>query len=81
MLGAVLLVFLGLLLGSTWTVQVLQHKLRRQAEERRSLNAEWSAVRAARQPRGACPRCRRPLSQRDWSVAQAEVNNPADDDD
>jgi hypothetical protein len=80
-LGAVLLVCLGLLLGSTWTVQVLQHKLRRQAEERRKLNEEWSVVRTARQQRGKCPRCARPLSDRDWSVAPRPVEDPLDDDD
>ncbi|MGH3870605.1 MAG: hypothetical protein ACRDSR_03655 [Pseudonocardiaceae bacterium] len=64
-LGAILLVCLGLLLGSTWTVEALQPKLRRQAEERRRLNEEWSAIRMARQRRGVCPRCRSPLSERD----------------
>ncbi|MDQ4032541.1 MAG: hypothetical protein M3332_09840 [Actinomycetota bacterium] len=43
-LGAVLLICLGLLLGTTWTPQALQPKLRRQAEERRRLNEEWVAV-------------------------------------
>jgi uncharacterized paraquat-inducible protein A len=65
-LGAVLLVCLGLLLGATWTIQALQPKLHRQAEERRRLNAEWSAIRAAQQRRGKCPRCASQLSERDW---------------
>ncbi|MGH3720543.1 MAG: hypothetical protein ACRDRI_17190 [Pseudonocardiaceae bacterium] len=76
-LGSVLLVCLGLLLGSSWTVQALQHKHRRQAEERRRLNDEWLSVRAAHQQRGTCPRCSRLLSERDRSVAPA----PPDADD
>jgi uncharacterized paraquat-inducible protein A len=79
MLGAVLLVCLGLLLGTAWTIQALQPKLRQQAEERRRLNEEWSAVRAARQRQGRCPRCASPLSERDWFVAPT-VEKPPDDD-
>lgn len=41
----VLLVCLGLLLGTTWTIQALQARLRRRAEERRRLNEEWMAIR------------------------------------
>ena len=66
-LGAILLVCLGLLLGAAWTVEALQYKLRRQAEERHRLNEEWSAIRTARRRRGVCPRCASPLSERDWS--------------
>ncbi len=55
--GGVLLVCLGLLLGTTWTVQVLQPTLRRQAEERRRLNEGWAAVRAAHHQRRRCRRC------------------------
>ncbi|MGH3812348.1 MAG: hypothetical protein ACRDUV_07805 [Pseudonocardiaceae bacterium] len=80
-LGAVLLVCLGLLLGAAWTVEAMQPKLRRQAEERRRLNAEWAAIRTARQRRGVCPRCASPLSERDWSVAPMAVEDPPDDDD
>lgn len=68
-LSAVLLVCLGLLLGASWTTQALQPNLRRQAEERRRLNAEWSAVRTARRQRDKCPRCGGPLSERDWYIA------------
>jgi hypothetical protein len=64
-LGAVLLVCLGMLLGGTWTIQALEHTLRRQAEERRRLNAEWSAVRATRRSQGQCPRCASPLPEQD----------------
>ncbi|MDQ3762754.1 MAG: hypothetical protein M3460_14180 [Actinomycetota bacterium] len=63
LLGAVLLVCLGLLLGATWTTQALQPKLGQQAEERRRLNDEWLAIRTARQQRSECPRCARPLSE------------------
>jgi sulfite exporter TauE/SafE len=67
----VLLLCLGLLLGATWTIQVLQPKLRWQAEERRRLNAEWLAVRTAREQWDTCVRCAGPLSEYD----------PTDDDD
>lgn len=62
-----LLVCLGLLLGATWTIQALQSRFRRQAEERRRLNEEWAAVSAARRQRGQCPRCKALLFERDWS--------------
>lgn len=64
-LGAVLLLCLGLLLGSSWTIQAVQPKLHHQAEERRRLNEEWSAVHTARRQRSQCPRCGSPLSERD----------------
>jgi hypothetical protein len=79
-LSAVLLICLGLLLGTSWTVQALQPKLRRQAEERRRLNEEWSAVRAARRRQCECPRCGSPLTDRDWYCAPP-VEDPPDDDD
>jgi hypothetical protein len=72
-LSAVLLVCLGLLLGSSWTIQAVQSKLHQQAEERRSLNEEWSAVRTARCWRGQCPRCGSALSERDWYFAPTSV--------
>ncbi|MGH3974646.1 MAG: hypothetical protein ACRDS9_15150 [Pseudonocardiaceae bacterium] len=56
-LGAVMLLCLGLLLGTSWTIQALQPKLRRQAEERRRLNEEWLAVREARRRQDKCPHC------------------------
>jgi hypothetical protein len=80
-LSAILLVCLGLLLGSTWTIQALQPKLRRQAEERRRLNEEWLAVRTARGQRGKCPRCGRLLTERDWYSAPAVAEDLTDDDD
>jgi hypothetical protein len=48
LLGAVFLICFGVLLGATWTTQSILPKLRQQAEERRRLNEEWLAVRAAR---------------------------------
>ncbi len=78
--GAGLLVCLGLLIGASWTTQALQPKLRRQAEERRRLNAEWSAVRTARRQRSECPRCATPLSERDWYYSTTLVEDPPDDD-
>ncbi len=79
-LAGVLLVCLGLLLGATWTTQALQPKLRRQAEERRLLNEEWSAVRTARRQRGKCPHCGCPLTERDWYFAPPPAEDPPDDD-
>lgn len=63
---SVLLVCLGMLLGTTWTTQALQPKLRRQAEERRRLNEEWAMLRTARRQRSGCPRCASPLPEWDW---------------
>jgi cell division protein FtsL len=77
---AALLVCFGLLLGASWTTQALQSRLRQQAEERRRLNEEWSAVRTARRQRGECPRCRSPSSERDWHHAPEIVNDQPDDD-
>ncbi|HZA15644.1 MAG TPA: hypothetical protein VE645_01895 [Pseudonocardiaceae bacterium] len=79
-LGAVLLVCLGLLLGTSWTTQALQPKLRHQAEERRRLNEEWSAVRTARRQRGKCPRCDSALSEQDWYIAPTLIEDLPDDD-
>jgi hypothetical protein len=78
-LGAGLLVCLGLLLGASWTTQALQPRLRKQAEERRRLNEEWSAVRAARRQR-ECPRCGSLLAERNWYIEPTLVEDPAGDD-
>lgn len=78
-LSAVLLVCFGLLLGASWTTQALRPKFRRQAEERRRLNDEWSAVRTARR-RGQCPRCASRLSEQDWYFASTLVEDPPDED-
>lgn len=61
LLGAALLVCLGLLLGATWTTQALQSQFRKQAEERRRLNEEWVAVLTARRHGTKCPHCGYPL--------------------
>jgi cell division protein FtsL len=66
-LTAVLLVCLGVLLGTSWTTQLLESTLRRRAEERRRLNQEWLAVREARQRWTKCPRCGMRLTDRDRS--------------
>lgn len=71
---------LGLLLGATWTTQALQPRLRQQAEERRRLNEEWLAVRAALRQRGKCPRCGGPLSEQDWYLAPTSVQDPPNED-
>lgn len=77
LLAAVLLVCLGLLLGTAWTTQALQPKLRHQAEERRRLNEEWLALRAVRQRHGECPSCGGPLH---WHSAPTVVEDRPDDD-
>jgi hypothetical protein len=77
--GSLLLICLGLLLGASWTTQALQSKLRRQAEERRRLNEEWSTVRASRRRRGQCPRCASPLTEQHWYFAPARIDDPPDD--
>ncbi|MGH3824721.1 MAG: hypothetical protein ACRDRA_18090 [Pseudonocardiaceae bacterium] len=77
LLGAVLLVCLGLLLGATWTIQALQPKLRRQAEERRRLNAQWAMIRTAHRQQGECPLCERSLSEREWHCAPRIADKPA----
>ncbi len=79
-MSGVILVCLGILLGASWTTQALQSKLRLQAEERRRLNEEWSAVRTARRQRRKCPRCGSPLSERDLYIALTLVEQPPNDD-
>jgi hypothetical protein len=64
-LTAVLLVWLGVLLGTSWTTQLLESTLRRRAEERRRLNQEWLAVREVRRRWTECPRCGNRLTDRD----------------
>lgn len=72
---------IGLLLGSSWTVEALRSTLRRQAGERRRLNEEWSAIRTARRQRSECPRCASPLSESEWYFAPKLVSDRLDDDD
>jgi hypothetical protein len=49
----------GMLLGTTFTVQAIRPEFRRQARERRRLNAEWQAIQQAEQliQPTRCPRC------------------------
>jgi hypothetical protein len=79
-LSGVLLVCLGLLIGTAWTTQALQPKLRQQAEERRKLNEEWVALYTARQQRSRCPRCGATLTDWHWYIVPTIVEDPLDDD-
>lgn len=79
-MGGLLLTCLGLLLGASWTVQALQPKLRRQADERRKLNAEWLAVRTARRQRSECPMCGSQLFECYWYIAPTVVEEISNDD-
>lgn len=79
-LGGALLVLVGLLLGTTWTIRTLQPRLRRQAAERRRLNDEWLAVSSARHLRGECPRCAAPLSEANWNYHRELMFEDSPDD-
>lgn len=48
LIAAVLLIGLGILVGSSWTQQALDRRFRQNAAERRALNEEWRAVRELR---------------------------------
>jgi len=72
-LCVILLFCLGLLLGSSWTLQAVQPKLRRQAEERRKLDEEWSALRNAQRQWGTCPYCGNSLSGQGWYFTPTPV--------
>jgi hypothetical protein len=87
--GAVLLVGLGVLLGvATRSVldQAFRHILdqavqarTRQAEERRKLDEDWSALHTARRQQGRCPHCTISLlSERDGYVAPKIVQEQGD---
>jgi len=80
LLAALLLVWLGLLLGATWTTQALQARFRRQAEERRRLNAAWAAVHATAHHGEKCPHCGYPPTDQDWHAEPTPVEDPPDDD-
>jgi hypothetical protein len=80
LLIAGLAVCLGLLLGTTWTIMLMQPRLRRQAEDRHRLNKEWLAVRTARQQQRRCPYCELPLTEFDRYSEQAPAEDPPDDD-
>lgn len=70
---------IGVLLGTAWTAQALQPKLRRLAKERRKLNAEWQALREVRQSVQlvACPRCGCPLRE---ETSYTKEDEPDGDD-
>ena len=80
LLGALLLVFLGVLLGTAWTTQAVQAQLNHQAEERRRLNEEWVAVRAARTQSVRCPRCGILLTEQSWYFDPTPLDSSAEED-
>lgn len=57
LVAGLLLIGLGALIGSSWTVQALEARSRHHAAERRRLNEEWSAVRAYRAQQRRCVDC------------------------
>lgn len=75
MLSELLLICLGVLLGATWTDQILQARYRQQAQERRRLNEERAVLDAARRQWGRCPRCGAPA--RIAGVTRAVTQDPA----
>ncbi|MGH3779936.1 MAG: hypothetical protein ACRDRO_04695 [Pseudonocardiaceae bacterium] len=77
--GGLLLVCLGMLLGSAWTTQVIQSQLRRLAEQRRRLNDEWAAIRTIHRQQTECPRCASPLYEHNY-FAPTAVEERSDDD-
>lgn len=72
------LIGLGILLGSAWTTQALEGRFRHQAAERRRLNEEWQALRAFRAQRGRCSRCDAELG---WYRQPVLATGAQDDDD
>ncbi|MPZ64626.1 MAG: hypothetical protein GEU83_03595 [Pseudonocardiaceae bacterium] len=72
-----LLIGLGALIGSSWTVQALEGRFRHHAAERRRLNEEWSAVRAYRAQQRRCVDCEDEL---DLYRRPALVTGALDDD-
>lgn len=79
-LGGLLLLFLGLLLGATWTTQLNQSQNNRQAKERRRLNEEWAAVRAVRRQQTECERCASPLYEQNWYFSSTGSEERPDND-
>lgn len=80
LLGAVLLICLGILLGAAWTTQALRPKLHQLARERQRLNQAWTAVRTAHRQLDECPRCGYPLSDQGWGFAPTVMEGPPEDD-
>ena len=79
-LGALLLICLGLLLGTTWTIQAVHPKLKRQAEERRRLNQEWATIYSIRTRQATCIHCGFPQTDVGWYFEQAPIEDLPDDD-
>lgn len=80
LLGGLVLVCLGLLLGTAWTTQVTEVQFRRLAEQRRRLNEEWAAIRTVRRQQTECPRCASPPYEENWYFAPTGVEERSDDD-
>lgn len=78
--GLFLLLCVGLLLGSTWTIQVVRPKLDRQAEERRRLNDEWAMIYSIRQQQARCKRCGSLQAEVGLYFEQAPIEDMPDDD-
>lgn len=79
LISAGLLICLGMLLGGSWTSQALQADYRHRAEQRRLLNEEWQAIRAARH-HNHCPHCASPLAPHDSYHKPTIDKSPYDDD-
>jgi hypothetical protein len=79
-LGSLLLICLGLLLGATWTIQAVQPKLDRQAEERRRLNEEWATIYSIRRQRARCARCGSLQAEVGLYFEQTPIEDWPDDD-
>lgn len=80
LLSSLLLICLGLLLGTTWTVQALRPKLDRQAEERRRLNAEWATIYSIRRRQVRCTRCEYMRTEVGLRFEQAPIEDLLDDE-
>jgi len=77
LLGVLFAVGLGVLIGSTWTMQVLDGRFRRGAMERQRLNNEWASLRTIREQYRHCPRCHEELA----APRQRSLVGAAEDDD
>jgi hypothetical protein len=80
LLGALLLICLGLLLGTTWTIQAVQPKLNRQAAQRQRLNEEWATIYSIRRAQARCPRCGFPQADVGLYSGQPPIEDWPDDE-
>jgi uncharacterized protein YneF (UPF0154 family) len=80
LLGGLLLVFLGILIGTIWTIIATRSQISRQAKERRRLNEEWAAIRAVHRQQTECVRCASPLYEQNWYFAPIAIEERSDDD-